>query len=50
MNEILGSIEIIDGEIITDTVGVCNIQWVNGYNELLWKNSFYVTRLKKTYY
>jgi hypothetical protein len=34
-NEILGLIEIINGEIITDTVGVCNIQWVNGYNELL---------------
>ena len=34
-NEILGLIELIDGDFIPDKTGVCNIQWVNGYNELL---------------
>lgn len=34
-NEILGIIELIDGNFIADKTGVCNIQWVSGYNELL---------------
>lgn len=34
-NEILGLIELIDGNFIPEKTGVCNIQWVIGYNELL---------------
>jgi hypothetical protein len=34
-NEILGIIEIIDGEIIPSQTGVCNIQWIKEYTNLL---------------
>jgi len=34
-NEIVGVIELINGDYIPETYGLCNIQWIKGYADLL---------------